>query len=76
VDAFSVPEKTSALVEAVLAVVDGGLELIGAGMPVSVIEDFDFSVLIRLREEVAPADLEVIGRCRDTVLAGLRKLAQ
>lgn len=76
VDAFCVPEKTSALVEAVLAVVDGGLELIGAGMPVSVIEEFDFSVLIRLREEVAPADLEVIGQCRDTVLAGLRKLAQ
>jgi V/A-type H+/Na+-transporting ATPase subunit A len=75
-DAFCVPEKTSALVEAVLAVVDGGLELIGAGMPVSVIEEFDFSVLIRLREEVAPADLEVIGRCRDTVLAGLRTLAQ
>jgi V/A-type H+-transporting ATPase subunit A len=75
-DAFSVPEKTSALVEAVLAVVEGCQELVGTGTPANVLEEFDFSALIRLREEVGPHDVDVIGRCRDTVLAGLSELAR
>lgn len=74
VDAAGGDEKAAALVTAVLAVVDECHRLVTAGVPAEVLEEFDFTALVRLREEAAPHDVELIGRRRDEVLAGLRRL--
>lgn len=74
-DAYSAPEKTAALVEAVLAIVDGCQDAVNAGVPASVVEELDFSPLVRVSQEVAPGEIDGITRCRDAVLAELRGLA-
>lgn len=74
VDAAGGDEKAAALVAAVLAVVDECQRLVTAGVPAEVLEEFDFTALVRLREEAGPHDVELIGRRRDEVLAGLRRL--
>ncbi|GAB2862103.1 V-type ATP synthase subunit A [Lentzea nigeriaca] len=74
VDASGGDEKAAALVEAVLAVVDECRRLVGAGVAVEDVEEFDFTELVRLRERAGPRDVELIGRSRDAVLAGLRRL--
>ncbi|MEO6086452.1 MAG: V-type ATP synthase subunit A [Umezawaea sp.] len=74
VDAYCGSAKTGALVDAVLAVVDECRELVGAGLPAASVEEFDFSGLIRLREDADPHDVGVVDRCRKSVLAGLRGL--
>lgn len=78
VDAYCGQERAGALLDAVLAVVDGCHEVVDAGVVAAAVEEFDFSGLIRLREQAAPDDhkaIESIARCRDTVLAGLRSLS-
>jgi V/A-type H+-transporting ATPase subunit A len=74
VDAAGGDEKAGALVETVLAVVDECHELVVAGVSADLLEEFDFTALVRLREEAAPHDTALIGRRRDEVLAGLRRL--
>jgi V/A-type H+-transporting ATPase subunit A len=74
VDAPGGDEKAAALVDAVLAVVDECRRLAGAGVAVEDVEEFDFTELVRLRERAGPRDAELIGQCRDAVLAGLRRL--
>ncbi|WIY00520.1 V-type ATP synthase subunit A [Amycolatopsis mongoliensis] len=73
-DASSPPGKTRALAEAVLAVIDRCRELVGAGADVAAVEEFDFSALVRVREEAGPDDHDTVTRCRDAVLAGLEGL--
>ncbi|MFB9907790.1 V-type ATP synthase subunit A [Allokutzneria oryzae] len=70
-DSLSPPGKTGALTDAVLAVVDRCRERVSAGTPVEALEGFDFTSLVRLREEAGPDQGDLIARCRDTVLAGL-----
>jgi V/A-type H+/Na+-transporting ATPase subunit A len=74
VDAFSSPERTAALAEMVLDVVDGCQALADRGVPAAAIEEQDFSPLLRAREEAAgDAVAELAGR-RDTMLTRLEAL--
>ncbi|WP_020659023.1 V-type ATP synthase subunit A [Amycolatopsis benzoatilytica] len=73
-DAASSPEKTAALVDAVLAVVDRCAELVDAGAPAETVEKFDFSTLVRLRNEAGPGEIGVIAERRDHLLAELGRV--
>jgi V/A-type H+-transporting ATPase subunit A len=53
-DAYCTPEKSAALIDAVLSTVDRCDELVAAGVSVSALEEVDFSPLVRAREEAAP----------------------
>ncbi|MFD0533729.1 hypothetical protein ACFQY7_07940 [Actinomadura luteofluorescens] len=68
-DASCTPERTAALTDAVLDVVDRCRDLVGDGVAVSVIEDLDYAPLVRARED-APTPADVHDR-RDTVLTRL-----
>jgi V/A-type H+-transporting ATPase subunit A len=74
-DGFCSDAKTSALVEAVLAVVARCQQLVDAGVPASAVEDVDFSDLIHTRDLVAPADAAAVGRHREAALARLEEIA-
>ncbi len=72
-DAYSSTEKNKALVEAVLAVYDRIRELVDQGVPVSMIEEIDFSPMLRAREEASPDDPSPIEEARDAILGQLEK---
>jgi V/A-type H+-transporting ATPase subunit A len=75
VDASSGAERSAALVGAVLEVVDGCQALAGRGVPATVIEEQDFSPLLRAREEVAAGDAAAgVGARRERVLDRLEAL--
>jgi V/A-type H+-transporting ATPase subunit A len=74
-DAFCSPAKAAALVDLVLAVVRAGEEMVGRGLPAAVVEEFDFSPVLRAREEVSPDDAAGVTRIRDAALARLREPA-
>ncbi|MER6310200.1 V-type ATP synthase subunit A [Streptomyces sp. NPDC001657] len=71
-DAYCSADKTAALADAVLAVVERCRELIDAGVPAAVVEETDFGPLLRTREDVGPQDAAGVAARRDTVLARLR----
>jgi V/A-type H+-transporting ATPase subunit A len=74
-DAHCDADKTAALVDAVLAVVDGCDRLIETGVTAAEIEELDFSPILRAAAETAPDDVEGVVARREqmlTVLAGLR----
>lgn len=74
-DASCSLEKQSALVSAVLDVLEAARELGRTGVPAAVIEGFDFGPLIRAKDEVGPDDAEGVHRIADRVrhdLEGLR----
>lgn len=74
-DAYSAPEKTAALVEAVLTLVDRCLELVDSGIPADAIEAVDFTPLLRARETAGPIETAPIAAARDTLLARLKEAA-
>ncbi|MFJ8601697.1 V-type ATP synthase subunit A [Streptomyces shenzhenensis] len=74
-DAYSAPEKTSALVAAVLAVIDRCLELVDSGVRADAVEAVDFTPLLRARESAGPAETAAVVAARDQVLARLREAA-
>ncbi|MGH8833704.1 MAG: V-type ATP synthase subunit A [Actinomycetes bacterium] len=74
VDAFSAPEKTAALADAVLAVADHCRQAAEAGVPATALEELDFGPLVRARDEVGAVDIAGITGRRDTVLTQLRAL--
>jgi V/A-type H+-transporting ATPase subunit A len=71
-DAFCAEEKTAALTDAVLAVVDAARVAVDAGVPAAVVEDVDFSPILRAREETGPRDAEGVRGPLGVVLAALR----
>jgi V/A-type H+-transporting ATPase subunit A len=73
-DAFSSAEKGAALLQLVLDVADTCQRLIERGVPATMIEEFDFGPLIRLRDEAGPADQDAIAARRDAVLRDLEEL--
>ena len=75
VDSFSSLARTAALADAVLAVVSTCQRLVDQGVPVTRIEEHDFSPLLRAREELGSGDTDQIPRRRDAVLASLEELA-
>ncbi|WP_258314721.1 V-type ATP synthase subunit A [Streptomyces sp. Act143] len=74
-DAYSGTEKTAALAEAVLAVVDRCRELADAGVAAARIEEADFSPLLRAREEAGPHDAETVQNLRENMLARLGEVS-
>ncbi|MGW4561130.1 V-type ATP synthase subunit A [Streptomyces sp. NPDC004561] len=72
-DAYSTPEKTAALVEAVLAVIDRCLELVDSGTQADAVEAVDFTPLLRAREQAGPAETAPVTAARDLVLARLKE---
>jgi V/A-type H+-transporting ATPase subunit A len=72
-DAFSSAAKTAALADAVLDVVDAAQDAVAAGSPAAVLEEIDFSPLVRAREETGPDDADGVLAHRDTVLARIRE---
>ncbi|MFD6324340.1 V-type ATP synthase subunit A [Streptomyces sp. NPDC058442] len=73
-DAHCGADKTAALVDAVLAVVDRCRELVDSGVPAAVLEDVDFGPVLRAREEVGPHDTGGVRARRDVLLARLREV--
>ncbi len=74
-DAYCGPEKQSALLELVLAVSDRCLALIEEGVPVSIVEEFDFAPVTRARDVTGPDDAQAVLQLRGEMLAGLDGLA-
>ena len=73
-DAFCDPRKQAALLDAVLQVHQRCLELVRAGVPVSLIEEVDMSSLSRAKDADAPAETAAADRAREEVLARLEAL--
>ncbi|MEU6611376.1 ATPase, partial [Streptomyces shenzhenensis] len=65
----------SALVAAVLAVLDRCLELVDSGVRADAVEAVDFTPLLRARESAGPAETAAVVAARDQVLARLREAA-
>ncbi|MEK2478613.1 V-type ATP synthase subunit A [Streptomyces noursei] len=73
-DAHCTPAKTAALADAVLAVIERCRSLVASGTPPDVVEQADFTALLRAREEAGPGDAATVRAARDTVLAVLGEL--
>ena len=74
VDASCPAARAAALAGAVLDVVDRCQALIEAGADAAMIEEQDFSPILRAREDAATADS--VRGCHDTVLATLADVAR
>ena len=70
-DASCSTQKGSALTAAVLDVVERCQALVEQGVLASVVEDTDFSALLRAREETGPDDVAAVRQRRDEVLRRL-----
>jgi V/A-type H+-transporting ATPase subunit A len=70
-DAYAAPAKQAALADAVLTVHDRCLELIGQGLPASLLEEIDFSPLVRARDDAGSDDVDTVTKQRDRVLDAL-----
>ncbi len=75
-DASCSPGKQAALIDAVLAVHDVGLQLIDDGLPASVIETYDFGPLIRAKDDIGTDDPAGIRRVAAGTIDGLRESRQ
>ena len=73
-DAYCAPQKTAALAEAVLAVIDTCRDMVAAGVPAQLIEETDFGPLVRARDDSGPADTALATQRRDEISARLREL--
>ena len=73
-DAHCDAEKTAALIDAVLAVVDEAEAAVERGVLASEVEELDFSALLRAAADCAPDDTDGVAARRDDVLALVRGL--
>ncbi len=73
-DAHCAPEKTAALVDAVLAVIDTCREVMSAGVPAQLVEETDFGPLIRAREDGGPTDTALVAQRRNDIIARLHEM--
>jgi V/A-type H+-transporting ATPase subunit A len=67
-DASCTAAKGGALVDAVLAVVDRCLTLVGQGVLAATLEEVDFGLLVRARDETGPGEVDGVRHRRDAVL--------
>jgi V/A-type H+-transporting ATPase subunit A len=74
-DAFCELPKQQALAQAVLDIHDEALELGRAGLPASVLEEFDVGPLIRAKNELAPADADGVAQIASDLLDRMKELA-
>jgi V/A-type H+-transporting ATPase subunit A len=73
-DAHCGPAKQASLLEVALEVYDRCLALVEAGVAPAAVEEYDFSPLVRAREDFAPDDGEGPRRTTRALLAGLEAL--
>lgn len=73
-DAYCAPEKTAALVDAVLVVIDTCQDVVSGGVPAQLVEETDFGPLIRAREDGGPTNTALAAQRRDDIIARLRQL--
>ena len=73
-DAHCGPEKTAALVDAALAVIDTCRELVAGGVAAQLIEETDFGKLIRARDDSGPDDTALAVQRRNQIVETLREL--
>jgi V/A-type H+-transporting ATPase subunit A len=73
-DATCGPDKQSALLEIVLAVHGACLEAIERGVPAAMIEEFDFSRVARLRDELGADDRAGVEAAQREILAQLAQI--
>lgn len=73
VDAVSSPERTVGLTRLVLDVIDACQALVEHGVPAATVEEVDFTLVVRAREDVGE-DLLAIATRRDEALKRLRAL--
>jgi V/A-type H+/Na+-transporting ATPase subunit A len=73
-DAHCSREKTAALADAVLAVIDTCRSLAGAGVSAQRVEETDFGPLVRARQDAGPKDTALPARRRDEMIAELQRL--
>jgi len=74
-DGFCTAAKGSALLDAVLTVIDRCDALIGAGVPAARIEETDFGDLLRAAQETGPDDVAGVQDHLDTLLTRLEQLS-
>lgn len=73
-DAHCSPEKTAALVDAALAVIDACHNVVAAGVPAELVEETDFGPLIRARDDAGPSDTALAAERRDEMVTRLQQL--
>lgn len=73
VDAVSSPERTAALTRLVLDVIDACQALVEHGVPAATVEEVDFTLVVRAREEVGDDPAALAGR-RGEMLERLHSL--
>jgi V/A-type H+-transporting ATPase subunit A len=73
-DAHCGSEKTAALVDAVLAVIDTCREQVAGGVAAQLIEETDFGPLIRARDDGGPDNTAVAVQRRNQIVETLREL--
>ncbi|MFE3327061.1 V-type ATP synthase subunit A [Streptomyces sp. NPDC059176] len=73
-DAYSSPEKTTALVTAVLAVIERCADLADSAERADAVEEVDFTPLVRAREEAGPNDVAAVTAAREAILQRLGEL--
>ncbi|MEU8233248.1 V-type ATP synthase subunit A [Actinoplanes sp. NPDC048967] len=73
-DAYCPPDRSAALIDAVFDVLTAGEERVASGVPATVVEELDFSPLLRARDDTAQDDLAGIRARRDAVLTNVREL--
>ena len=73
-DAYCTEEKTAAMADAVLAVIDRCQATVAAGVPASLVEELDFGPLIRAREASGPYDTAAARDRRDEIIARISEL--
>lgn len=73
-DAYCAGEKTAALADAVLDVIDAAQAAVSEGAEAEMVEEVDFSPLVRARESTGPHDVQGVRVQRDIVLGRLREV--
>jgi V/A-type H+-transporting ATPase subunit A len=71
-DASCAPGKQAALAEAVLRVHDTAVELSRAGVPASIIEEFDYGPLIRAKDTTGPDDAAGVANIANELINAMR----
>jgi V/A-type H+-transporting ATPase subunit A len=73
-DAHCSPDKSAALIDAVFDVLVAGEERVASGVPATLVEELDFSAVLRARDDTGHDDLAGIRSRRDSVIIALREL--
>jgi V/A-type H+/Na+-transporting ATPase subunit A len=74
-DAYCSPAKSAALIDLIVAVVARCEELVEGGLPATTVEEADFSLLIRAREDTGPDDADAVRARLDPIVSGLEALS-